>query len=80
MASMTTGNTLAQKTAANLVLSFRAACSETNLSMSTLRRLVKAGRGPRVVQLSERRVGIRRVDLEDWLSASSSPGNLRSNS
>ncbi|MER2279483.1 helix-turn-helix domain-containing protein [Methylobacterium brachiatum] len=52
----------------SVVLSFRSACEAANLSVSTMRRLIKAGRGPRILQLSERRLGIRRSDLEMWLA------------
>lgn len=51
------------------VLSFRSACETANLSSSTLRRLVKAGRGPRLLKLSDRRIGVRRADLDEWLTS-----------
>ncbi|SEP22453.1 transcriptional regulator, AlpA family [Methylobacterium sp. UNC300MFChir4.1] len=51
-----------------VVLSFRSACETANLSVSTMRRLIATGRGPRVIKLSDRRIGMRRADLEAWLA------------
>ncbi|MEE8630207.1 MULTISPECIES: helix-turn-helix transcriptional regulator [Methylobacterium] len=51
------------------VVNFNAACEAANLSISTMRRLVKAGRGPRILRLSERRIGIRRDDLDEWINS-----------
>lgn len=51
------------------VVNFNAACEAANLSVSTMRRLVKAGRGPRILRLSERRIGIRRDDLDEWINS-----------
>lgn len=67
--SMTTGEARPHD---NCVIPFKSACVTANLSPTTMRRLVKAGRGPRVVKLSERRIGIRRGDLDAWLSENSS--------
>lgn len=50
-----------------IVLRLREACEVAGLSLNTMRRLITAGRGPRVVRLSERRIGIRRADLEAWV-------------
>ncbi|WP_244535014.1 hypothetical protein [Methylobacterium sp. UNC300MFChir4.1] len=33
-----------------------------------MRRLIATGRGPRVIKLSDRRIGMRRADLEAWLA------------
>ncbi|WP_147026074.1 helix-turn-helix transcriptional regulator [Methylobacterium oxalidis] len=55
--------------AARGVLRFSTACQECGLSVSTMRRLIRAGRGPRILQLSERRIGIRRTDLDEWLTS-----------
>ncbi|MCC0805954.1 helix-turn-helix domain-containing protein [Methylobacterium sp. W2] len=55
--------------AARAVLLFQTACDEARISVSTMRRLMKAGRGPRMIRLSERRIGIRRADLDDWLKS-----------
>ncbi|UIY40823.1 helix-turn-helix transcriptional regulator [Methylobacterium radiotolerans] len=52
----------------SIVLNFRAACEAASLSVSTMRRLIAAGRGPQVIKLSDRRIGIRRSDLEAWLA------------
>lgn len=63
--SMTTGEVRPQS---NNVLPFDVACKIANLSRSTMYRLINAGRGPRVLKLSERRVGVRRDDLDAWLA------------
>ncbi|MGY6282640.1 helix-turn-helix transcriptional regulator [Methylorubrum extorquens] len=52
----------------NNVLPFDTACKIADLSRSTMYRLINAGRGPRVLKLSERRVGVRRDDLDAWLA------------
>ncbi len=62
--SMATGEVRPQN---NNVVPFKTACEIANLSISTMRRLIQAKRGPRVLQLSERRIGIRRDDLDAWL-------------
>lgn len=64
--SMTTGEVRPQN---NNVVPFKTACEIANLSVSTMRRLIQAKRGPRVLKLSERRVGIRRGDLDAWLAS-----------
>lgn len=51
------------------VVRFKAACAETGLSARTMRRLIAAGRGPRVLRLSERCLGIRRADLDAWIES-----------
>jgi len=61
---MTAGDVRSQ---GNNVLPLDAACKIANLSRSTMYRLINAGRGPRVLKLSERRVGVRRDDLDTWL-------------
>ena len=58
-------------TAKNAVLRLPTACTAAGVSLSTLRRLIRAGRGPRVIQLSDRLIGIRRIDLDDWLTSRS---------
>lgn len=62
---MTAGDLRSQ---GNIVLPFNAACEIADLSRSTMYRLINAGRGPRVLKLSERRVGVRRDDLDTWLA------------
>jgi prophage regulatory protein len=39
------------------------------LSLSTLRRLIREGTGPRTVRLSERRVGVVERDFSKWLES-----------
>ena len=70
MHGMTTGDVRApdpiQPT--SYVMKLRTACEAASLSVSTMRRLIAAGRGPRVIKLSDRRIGVRRIDLEAWLA------------
>jgi predicted DNA-binding transcriptional regulator AlpA len=70
MHSMTTGSASARQInpSDRGVLRFKTACVEAGLSVSTMRRLIKSGRGPRVLRLSERALGIRRSDLDQWLA------------
>jgi predicted DNA-binding transcriptional regulator AlpA len=53
------------------VLRLPAVCNAAGISISTLRRLIKAGYGPRIIQLSERCIGIRRCDFDEWLASRS---------
>ena len=55
----------------NVVLRLPAVCKAASVSRSTLRRLMRAGRGPRIIQLSDRLIGVRRADLDDWLNSRS---------
>lgn len=55
----------------NVVLRLPAVCKAASVSLSTLRRLMRAGRGPRIIQLSDRLIGVRRADLDDWLNSRS---------
>jgi hypothetical protein len=43
-----------------------------NISIATLRRLIAAGTGPKVIRLSPRRIGIRDRDREAYLDAKAS--------
>ncbi|KMO19761.1 helix-turn-helix transcriptional regulator [Methylobacterium indicum] len=52
----------------DVVVSFRDACREAGVSISTMRRKMAAGDGPRVIYLSTRRIGIRRGDLRRWMA------------
>lgn len=49
------------------VVPFQAAARELSVSSATLRRLCSKGAGPQLLRLSERRLGIRRCDLDAWL-------------
>jgi len=51
------------------VLTFRAWCQLNAFSLATGRRLMKRGEGPRVLQLSPRRVGIKESDNRRWQEA-----------
>ena len=48
------------------VLPFRAWCAVNPFSEATGRRMIKRGEGPRVLQLSTRRIGIRESDNAAW--------------
>ncbi len=51
------------------VLTIAQAAVIAGVSVATLRREIKAGRGPRVTWLSMRRCGIRVRHLREWLDA-----------
>jgi predicted DNA-binding transcriptional regulator AlpA len=51
------------------VLSFRHWCEINNFSKATGHRLIKAGDGPPILQLSKRRIGIRESDNAAWQSS-----------
>lgn len=53
----------------NRVVRFRDACAEVGVKPLTMRRWVAAGRGPRLVRLSERVHGFRRGDLDAWIES-----------
>jgi hypothetical protein len=48
------------------VLSFAEWCEINNLSVWTARRIIKSGQGPKVLQLSDRRVGITVRANREW--------------
>jgi predicted DNA-binding transcriptional regulator AlpA len=48
------------------VLNFRQWCQVNGFSEATGHRLIKAGEGPPVLQLSARRIGIRESDNAAW--------------
>jgi predicted DNA-binding transcriptional regulator AlpA len=50
------------------VRSLKETAEIANLSVDTLRRLIASGRGPRVVRLSARKLGVRDSDRNTWLS------------
>jgi predicted DNA-binding transcriptional regulator AlpA len=53
----------------NRILSLRQWAESKSLSLSTAKRLVREGRGPRITQLSERRIGVSEADDLAWCSA-----------
>jgi hypothetical protein len=55
------------------ILSFAQWCSLNGISPATGRRLIKSGRGPTVVQLSDRRFGITIAANAEWQSARRRP-------
>jgi hypothetical protein len=56
------------------VNSFAEWCNRIGVSPATGRRLLASNRGPRVTQLSERRIGIRERDHLAWLDANAVSG------
>jgi predicted DNA-binding transcriptional regulator AlpA len=51
----------------NAVRSLKETAAIAGISAATLRRLIKAGIGPRVTQISERRRGVTDADRQVWL-------------
>jgi predicted DNA-binding transcriptional regulator AlpA len=51
------------------VLSFPKWCEASGFSTRTGHRLLAAGKGPQVTQLSERRIGIREDHHVEWLNS-----------
>jgi excisionase family DNA binding protein len=50
------------------LLTVQQAAAALQVSPEVLRRLIRAGEGPRAVRLSARRIRIRRVDLESFIA------------
>jgi hypothetical protein len=48
------------------VMSFAEWCDLNDISVWTGRRLIKAGLGPKILQLSPRRIGVRVADNRAW--------------
>ena len=48
------------------ILTFKQWCRVNSFSVSTGRRILKSGKGPAVIQLTERRIGIRESDNRAW--------------
>ena len=55
------------------VITLNEAAQVSCLSIATLRRRLAEGAGPRIVRMSERRVGVRVRDLRAWIEANTSP-------
>jgi predicted DNA-binding transcriptional regulator AlpA len=55
------------------VISESEAATYASFSLQHFRRMRREGRGPRYVQLGERRVGYRLCDLKAWVDARLSP-------
>ncbi len=49
------------------VMSFRQWCELVGISDDTGRRIIASGNGPRITQLSERRIGVREDHHVAWL-------------
>jgi hypothetical protein len=50
----------------NRVMTFAAWCELNGFSPATGRRIINSGKGPKVLQLSDRRIGIRHDDNPRW--------------
>jgi predicted DNA-binding transcriptional regulator AlpA len=48
------------------VMSFMEWCNDNGFSASTGRRVIKSGKGPRIIKLSERRIGITTAENLRW--------------
>lgn len=53
------------------VMTLPQVCERAQLSRTTFKREIAAGRGPKIVRLSERRLGVRVRDYRDWLDRKS---------
>jgi len=51
------------------VLTLKECAAMNNLSLLTLKRRIKAGDGPQIIQLSPRRIGVRVIDNARWQAA-----------
>jgi hypothetical protein len=51
------------------VMRFKTWCDSKGFSVPTGRRLVRSGKGPRIVQLSERTIGVTVKDDREWTEA-----------
>ena len=54
---------------ANRVMTFAQVAEATGISLSTLRREIARGTGPKVVSISPRRKGVRNTDYDTWLES-----------
>ena len=52
--------------AGDFILSFKEWCRVNRFSERTGRRILASGHGPKTLQLSERRIGIREIDNAAW--------------
>jgi hypothetical protein len=55
------------------ILTFREWCLINGFSVATGKRLRKAGRGPVITRISDRRIGIRVADNRAWQQARAKP-------
>ena len=51
------------------VRSIKQVAAAANVSLGTMRRLIRAGLGPTTIRLSERRLGVRERDFVAWLES-----------
>jgi predicted DNA-binding transcriptional regulator AlpA len=55
--------------AGNKVMTFAEVAHAAGISLSTLRREISRGTGPKVISLSPRRRGVRSTDYNSWLDS-----------
>jgi len=53
----------------NMVLTFKQWCALNTFSISTGKQILRDGEGPKVIQLTDKRIGIRIGDNADWQEA-----------
>jgi predicted DNA-binding transcriptional regulator AlpA len=51
------------------ILTLQQWAASTSLGYNTARRLIASGQGPKITQLTERRIGIREDHAREWLDA-----------
>ena len=51
------------------VISLREFAAMLGLSFATVKRLIASGDGPRIIQVSRKRIGIRMIDAARWSEA-----------
>ena len=71
MSSKTIPAALISQPEPDRVVSLKETAEICDLSVATLRRVIAAGRGPKLTRLSARRVGVRQSHRETWLAAQS---------
>ena len=69
MSSKTIPSALIPQPEPDRVVSLKETAAICDLSVATLRRVIAAGRGPKLTRLSARRVGVRQSHRETWLAA-----------
>jgi hypothetical protein len=66
---------IAQELGCDRIMSFEVWCLLANVSVSTGKRIIKAGRGPKLTHMSERCQGVRVSHHHEWLDECSSTNN-----
>jgi predicted DNA-binding transcriptional regulator AlpA len=60
---------LASERRPSRVLTLKEFADLNSLGLRTVKRLIHDGKGPKVIQITERRVGIREADAAEWQAA-----------